>query len=707
MKSWIGWNAVVCGIALGTFACGPSGNGVVDEPGTPPNLPPQAIVQFPMTDIVTDAPEITVTGSAFDLNGVASVRVNGVLASTTDGFSNWSAKVPLSIGGVRMLTVRTEDQLGAVDLTAAQVQVERRACIPARLGGIFFDTVRNRILSIDEAGGALYRMSTIAGAACNLVSGDGSGLGPSFGALGGLDYSITLDEAVITGADGDLWRVQLVDGRRTRFTTNYSGTFGDLAYSTISNGAYVVDPVANRLLAVQLNTTDDTGVVTVLTSSDASLTQPRGVAFHTVTGQLLLSDATGKLVSFDTNTGAREELSGPTRGTGPAFGSPHGVTVHFASRRAFVTDVGRKAIFEVDLLSGDRRIVADGVGPDLVFPVSVRVDQAAGRLWVSDPAARSLVSVDLGTGNRISIFGSAVGAGPSLTRLTGVAKLEELNTLFVIDAETKSIYNVRPSDGQRSLVSGPSMGSGLQLVQPRALVAEAFGLPGGNLMLLDDGKNAAVRVRTSTGERSVVTGSATGSGPALVRPSDMDTRTTILFPPSALEAYVADRGNGNDGPAVLGVALEDGARQILSGRGIGRGAPLVDPAALVFDTLALRILIVDTATDLLVTIDPDTGDRIALSSPGQGPSLVETVDLRFDRGSNRAQVLTADRLIAIDLDTGKREVMSGPERGGGPSFVKPNSLSYDAIRRIAWIADEGRGLMAIEAVSGDRVLRAR
>ena len=60
--------------------------------------PPEARIDFPLPSALTDAETIRVRGSASDPDGVAAVRVNGVPASTVDGFGTWWVVVPMGLG---------------------------------------------------------------------------------------------------------------------------------------------------------------------------------------------------------------------------------------------------------------------------------------------------------------------------------------------------------------------------------------------------------------------------------------------------------------------------------------------------------------------------------------------------------------------------------------------------------------------------------
>ena len=59
---------------------------------------PVARIDFPLGSALTDAAQLRVRGTAHDPSGVAAVRVNGVPATSSDGFATWAVVVPLELG---------------------------------------------------------------------------------------------------------------------------------------------------------------------------------------------------------------------------------------------------------------------------------------------------------------------------------------------------------------------------------------------------------------------------------------------------------------------------------------------------------------------------------------------------------------------------------------------------------------------------------
>jgi len=75
-------------------------------------IPPTLTITSPAPGTTTDSPTITVTGTATDESGIASVTVNGVLASGAADWSTWSAEVTLAAEGENTITAVATDGAG-------------------------------------------------------------------------------------------------------------------------------------------------------------------------------------------------------------------------------------------------------------------------------------------------------------------------------------------------------------------------------------------------------------------------------------------------------------------------------------------------------------------------------------------------------------------------------------------------------------------
>src|SRR5262245_48445263 len=129
------------------FALAPACN---DGGGMGDVVAPVVGLTFPPPASSTEQESIMVSGTASDPSGVAEVRVNGVLASTSDGFATWQASVPLALGR-NTLTVAASDARGNSDARAAGAVIESQALL-LRPTGITVDLAR-QVAFVLGAGG--------------------------------------------------------------------------------------------------------------------------------------------------------------------------------------------------------------------------------------------------------------------------------------------------------------------------------------------------------------------------------------------------------------------------------------------------------------------------------------------------------------------------------------------------------------------------
>ena len=66
---------------------------------------PTAVIHFPTPVSLTDATTLTVTGAASDEGGITGISVNGVQATSTDGFATWRTQVAIASGEDRKSVV--------------------------------------------------------------------------------------------------------------------------------------------------------------------------------------------------------------------------------------------------------------------------------------------------------------------------------------------------------------------------------------------------------------------------------------------------------------------------------------------------------------------------------------------------------------------------------------------------------------------------
>src|SRR5690606_29225318 len=125
--------------------------------------------------------------------------------------------------------------------------------------------------------------------------------------------------------------------------------------------------------------------------------EPRSIAFDPVNNRILVGDeALDTVVAIDLATGERSELVSRKVGQGTPLITPRSFAITADGSLAYVGDDGDNApsrLYEVDLATGDRRIVGD-ISPLITsFVTGVALDEDAGQVYVAGPDV--IVVVDL------------------------------------------------------------------------------------------------------------------------------------------------------------------------------------------------------------------------------------------------------------------------------------------------------------------------
>jgi sugar lactone lactonase YvrE len=409
---------LICSIGIASII----GSGSSSGSGSPGGAAPIASINFPPLVSSTDAGQITVTGTASDDSGVASVSVNGLPASSQDGFATWRRAVPL-VAGANTLTVSTVDTLGIADASAATAIVNVANDLSGH-GTQFADGYAvafesNRAIVADFENDALVSVDTNTGDSV-IISNAMTGAGPAFDGSGG---------------------TALVNGLTAALVTNWW---------------------TDELLIVDLVSGDRSVVSGSTAGMGPGLFGPIGLALVDATSALITNNAAEELMSVDLTNGNRSVVSALNdRGSGPAFSTPEGVTMDTANNRALVTDSENNSLMAVTLVDGNRTIISAngnpatpevGTGPNFDYPIGVVLDDANNRALVVNNFSNIIIAVDLANGNR-TVFSDtdtnqANGTGPVLNFASGIA-LDGKDTAFV---SGEKLWAVELGSGDRVIV---------------------------------------------------------------------------------------------------------------------------------------------------------------------------------------------------------------------------------------------------------------
>lgn len=373
--------------------------------------------------------------------------------------------------------------------------------------------------------------------------------------------------------------------------------------------------------------------------------------------------------------------------------SPAAVAADPANGRALVLDTQLDALVAVSYATGERTILSDdetGTGERMQDAVAIELDAANQRALVLDGA--TVIAIDLATGNRTPISGEA-SAGEPFVNATHMALDATKNQVLVLDAGRigtepvePALFSVDLTSGDRTvLVRGAGEAdSGPALVSTTALALDAAG----NRALIaatdtTDPDNVAVAILAvdlATFERTVVSTNANqDQGRAMGEPVSMLLDATVT--PARL--IVLDAGDD----LVLAVDPATGNRTVVAEDRQTPGQDFSVPRAVALDAPeggAARLIVTDSGLDMVLAVAFADGARTVLSgfNIGQGPTLLDPASLVLDaRNGTDGRVLVSDSqedaVVSVDLATSARTVLSDADTGAGDAFQTPAGLTLD------------------------------
>ncbi len=634
--------------------------------------PPLARIDFPLPMALTDAETIRVRGTARDPDGIASVRVNGILASTVNGFASWWVEVPLDVGQ-NLLQVETLDLAGNLDPSAAETSVRRDGVIVRRPEGLALDPARGTCFVFDWVPDGFEQLPKTRIVAADLATGElsivsssakGSGPLPRYASSEMEFDSVAGRLLLLDGTLNSLLAVDLVSGDRTVVSGGTVGSGPPLASVTgleldlDHDRAFVFDqsfdPASGALLGVNLSS----GARWVVSSpAVGSGPWPKYQRFmQRVPGGdrlLVACYMTDVLLGIDVGTGDRAILSDVSSSVGaPWFGIWSVAAI--PGGRAWVSSVGDGRLFALDLASGkNATIAAPPPGEDGAL-MDLKLDAGSDRLLAADDMHAALIALDLKSGALEVALRNSIGSGIEYRRsmVRGTA-VNAAGRALVIDPILGELVEVGLASGVRTLLSGSGVGAGTDFVQP---IAVAFDASAGTerALVLDPGLGV-VAVDLATGDRSLVSGAGVGAGPAF----QFEPSATLSMKVTDGIAWVMDSADDFFSNRLMAVDLATGNRRLVSGDGVGAGRP-----------------------------------------------LIFCYDFDVDEEGGRALAISLEELVSIDLASGDRALFSGSAAGSGPEFNDPVLIAWDDLEQRAIVYGVYAGLISVDGASGDRLLIA-
>ena len=716
--------ACALGALLLAAGCGGAADTAVDAGAPVPDaraVPPGVHVVFPPPVSMTDQGMLRVRGTASLPAGVAAIRVNGIAATSDNGFVDWQASVPLVLG-TNELTVESEDAAGSVDAAAARVSVAMSD----------YPLSSPKLIGVDEAERralVLHQLDSVM--AVDLDTGERAPLFelPRFDdQQQGYFWRIPLLDAAgrrmlvlredFYGGSILLYSVDLATGQATErfdFSGLFSSVLGPEAMALDAAGDRIFVSGDEQILAIGLTSGDHAVAVTDSTTGSGPLPQSLApLVWDASGGRLLVAGASlDMLLAVDRVTGARTVISDAQLDDALALSAPRAMVLDAQRSRVLLTLDAREEILAIDLETGVREQIEPdwgGLQPKELWRAALSMGPGGRRLFIADEAQDAILSLDLATGQVDIVSGETVGEGPAISSSDAMVAAPEAGQVLVLEAERQALMSLDLDTGARAVRFDLSAGAGLGTIWSMAMDAARD-----RLLLVDSGANALLAVDLATGQRTDFDLSSSGDGVPVFVPR------AVVVDAARDRALIVDVVEDSSASynQIIALDLRTGQRSIaavLLADGFS-SAPQV--AGMCLDPLRGRALLTDRTA--LWGMDLETGaialvsGDIAGESRGSGPRLRRPLTVFLDAGGTRALVLDDGRLLAVDLDTGDRTLLAGDTAGngvplGGNMGAQGGVLDTTPGRALVLgrsRVEGSRSVLSVDLETGERVLVAR
>ncbi len=689
---------------------------------------PSAQIVFPTPVSYTEATQLHVRGTASDAHTITSVTVNGVAANSTDAFAHWSALVPIATGD-NNLVVSVTDNFGNTNSNAASAQVANRGIVLSGLHGMAWDGAQDRVLTADDGRAAIIALRASDGHA-TILSDATHGSGPA-GNFNLLAVDATNNRAIALGG-GEVLSVNLTNGNRTVIptaafdvdTTFFAGTTCNSPCTTLYSTSIGGPEVA--VFSVNLAN----GARTVISGgafhqgSGPSLISPNAMVLDTSqpAPRLLVTDTyLDAVVAVDLATGNRSVFSSALPasspvGSGPAIDTPQGIVLDAANNRALIGNyqAGQpNQLLAVNLANGNRTLLAvTGTSTSYQVSTALTLNPANARLYTAMYPRANVVQTDLATLQQSRFADSNVGTGPVLA---GGSVLLDTSTgsRSLITNALGAVVRVDLATGARSAIIATQHANGGPPYTPQYLQYDTRpGVPANRLFFTGE-VSSTTRLFSGDLGTGVITLLSTAVIPYQPHPElPLDAANGRLLIDEIVTASQSrvmpiDVLTGTKGPAVADAASGTPSFGWLNAMALENapGQPQ-------------RLIAMD-AQGILYGIDTTTGTRTVVSSNasvGTGPSLAYADSFAINPATRRALAASSysNSVIEIDLLTGNRSFISGHNldddsmRGSGPGIYGIWSrIAADFPEQLAFVTSNAEFILAVDLVSGDRVITAR
>jgi hypothetical protein len=685
-------------VSVGCSGGGGGGQAAVDTSA------PRANILFPPSGALTDGQTLKVYGTASDNGAIASVRVNGMAAQTSDGYSNWETSIPLTAGW-NTLTVETRDASSNVNARAAEITVlSERYLVDAV--DIAIESGRDRALILDRELRAVLTMDLFTGALSVLSDNVLQNTLPLIASPRSLTLDESADRALVMNGNA-LVTVDLANGARSVLSDNVTPTpehpfslaYG-VAADSVNNRALVTDPALGAVLSVDLSTGARSVLSDNTTPDSVHPIEPYDIVVDPANNRALVinkerfSDG-GWITAVDLTTGERNVFFDGTISNGGLLTAQlQGMTIDSANNRVLVTESGSDKIIAIDLTTGEGLFLPDH---DTLYsfnifalPAGIAVDSANNRVLITNQG--EIIEADLTTGRRTAFSGADIPF-----YYPASLEFDSLNhRVLVTDVYMDKLVAVDLLTGSRTSFFDKEPQEGPSRVYPHSIG-----------IALDSGNN---RVFAADGTRVISVNLQTGAPAQSFDGADYGVLgETASLAWDAANNRVLVMKTVSD--AIYSLDLATGEFTLFSSNTVpNMNTPFSLPLGIDLDPARNRALVTDLDLDAVMVVDLNTGARSVLSDSTMpnNPALQfhNPWGIRVDANNNRALVPDGPRIFAVDLNTGIRTQISGGTVQGLINLLyDATDIAVDGSNGVAYVTDSTlNAVVAVYLKSGDRVI---
>ena len=419
----------------------------------------------------------------------------------------------------------------------------------------------------------------------------------------------------------------------------------------------------------------------------------------------------GSIVAIDLADDHREIVSGPLlgggedlsesvarilfTGTGKQIAEPVALALDGANNLAYVLDEDERALFKVDLTTGEQSMLFEkGFGGRVAFI------PANGSVVLTDREDHGfrVVVFDPPTNSQSVIFDAGIGNGPGFPPAEGLAIDPDFNRAILVDRNSDYLYAISLWTGSFRVISEPNNDA-----SPYSGSMSDIAVLDGIAYVVDANLGSVVKVDLATGHRTTLSDASTADGVPIGSGRALDLPVAIALDSRHGRLLVAD----DVGAALVGIDLESGDRTEITNAGIGAGVSLEYPIGLAMTENPVRLFAADSRAGIVVEFDLNGGDRRLVLGTGEAGETSGNYPsaLAVDESRNRLYFgdYGARALFSLDLAGGEPIVVSDSNRGSGPLFGTISDIELDPSSGVAYVSDRVLGaVLAVDLTSGDR-----